>query len=267
LIKEPIPTLIFIFLALSLAIRNAYKKKPGESRIKRMLDYIGTNLGEFSLASFIVLYWGYSMRSPLNIGLRHVLLTLPLMYILAAVVLKKWVARISVTKYLFIIALACWLILETLFAAPHFLSYFNEFGGGTSGGYHFVTDSNYDWGQDLWRLQSFVVAHPEIEKIAVDYFGGGSPKYYLGAKEVNWAPSKGNPADQGIHWLAVSVNQLEGAIQPVAPDKTRNASDTYSWLVEARPIATSSETLFGGAMGNVPPPDYRAGTSMFIYKL
>ena len=115
--------------------------------------------------------------------------------------------------------LLLWLFCETLFAAPYFLSYFNEFGGGIWNGYHYVTDSNYDWGQDLLRLQAWVNAHPEVDKIAVDYFGGGNPKYYLGAKEVDWSSSKGNPADQGIHWLAVSVNTLEVAIQPLAPAK------------------------------------------------
>jgi hypothetical protein len=215
--------------------------------------------------------------------------TIPLIFILAAVVWKKWVMRLSFgsfnmplmdsaramarstaaafAKYIFLILLLCWLLLETLFAAPYFLSYFNEFGGGVWGGYHFVTDSNYDWGQDLLRLQSFVNAHPEINKIAVDYFGGGDPQYYLGAKEVNWSPSMGNPADHGIHWLAVSVNQLELATQPLAPGQTRNASDTYSWLTALRPPVDATGTWLGGSMGNVPTPDYRAGTSIFIYHL
>ncbi len=93
----------------------------------------------------------------------------------------------------------------------------------------------------------------------MDYFGGGSPSYSLATKEVDWWSAKGNPADQGIHWLAVSVNTLEGAIQPLAPGQVRNASDTYSWLTALRPPAPG--------MGNVPQPDYRAGTSIFIYHL
>ena len=114
-------------------------------------------------------------------------------------------------------------------------------------------------------------AHPEVDKIAVDYFGGGNPQYYLGDKEVDWSSSKGNPADQGIHWLAVSVNTLEGAIQPLAPGQVRNASDTYSWLTALRPADTSTPlfgTLIGAPhMGAAPVPDFRAGTSIFIYHL
>ena len=312
LLKEPIPTLIIVLFALILAAwwivkRTLKDHARGEPTIgQRMLDYLTDHFAEFSLASFIVLYWGYSMRSPLNIGIRHLMPTIPLIFILAAVVWKKWIMKLNIngaanmlmtdgiagslstlarsfaaaiSKYIFLILLLAWLLLETLFAAPYFLSYFNEFGGGIQGGYHFVTDSNYDWGQDLIRLQSWVNQQNElctlydttkpcgIDKIAVDYFGGGNPKYYLGDNEVNWSSSMGNPADHGIHWLAVSVNTLEGAIQPLAPGNTRNASDTYPWLTTMRPPADATGTWLGGSMGNVPAPDARAGTSIFIYHL
>ncbi len=303
LLKEPIPTLIIVLLALCLAIWWMIKKtlngrggESGTAMIKqRILDYLTLNFAEFSMASFVVLYWGYSMHSPLNIGFRHLMPTLPFIFILAAGVWKKWIMKLNVgglslqtftmnnvmnsiaaffrsifasaIKYIVLILLLFWLLIETFSAAPYFLSYFNEFGGGISGGYHFVTDSNYDWGQDLLRLQSWVNANPQVGAIAVDYFGGGDPKYYLGDKEVDWSSSMGNPADHGIHWLAVSVNTLEGAIQPLAPGQTRDASDTYAWLTALRPPADASGTWLGGTMGNVPAPDYRAGTSIFIYHL
>jgi hypothetical protein len=293
LLKEPVPTLIIVFLALALAawwtIKKTLKRKStgGPTIGRRMLDYLTNHFGEFSLASFIVLYWGYSMHSPLNIGIRHILPTIPLIFILAAAVWKKWITTLnfsamtfsgsftalarsfatSVIKYIFLILLLAWLLLETLFAAPYFLSYFNEFGGGVMGGYHFVTDSNYDWGQDLLRLQSWVNANPQVGTIAVDYFGGGDPEYYLGAKAVPWSSSMGNPAAQGIHWIAVSVNTLEIATQPLAPGSIRNASDTYSWLTALRPPSEATGTWLGGDMGNVPAPDARAGTSIFIYHL
>lgn len=285
LLKEPIPTLAIVLTALVLAIWWMIRRdtRNGRGRGERILDYLGINFPEFSMASFIILYWGYSIQSPLNIGFRHLMPTIPFIYILAAGVWKKWITRIdflngltlasfsgaigsvikpfvrSGVKYLVLMALIIWLMLETLFAAPYFLSYFNEFGGGVRNGYHYVTDSNYDWGQDLLRLQSWVAAHPEVDAIAVDYFGGGNPPYTLGAKEVNWSSSRGNPADQNIHWLAVSVNTLEGAIQPLAPGQIRNASDTYSWLTALQPPLPG--------LGNVPAPDYRAGTSIFIYHL
>jgi len=298
LLKEPIPTLIIVLLALALAtwwtIKRTLKNewRDGTGIRQRMIDYLTLHFGEFSLASFVVLYWGYSMHSPLNIGIRHIMPTIPLIFILSASVWKKWIMQInfgaigsditgtlstaarslaaSFVKYLFLILLLVWLLLETFFAAPYFLSYFNEFGGGVQGGYHFADDSNYDWGQDLLRLQSWVNANPQVNTIAVDYFGGGDPEYYLPGKAVPWSSSMGNPASHNIHWLAVSVNTLEGAIQPLAPGSTRNASDTYSWLTALRSSSSgtvANGTRLGGDMGNVPPPDYRIGTSIFVYHL
>jgi hypothetical protein len=299
LLKEPIPTLIIIFLALIIALWWMIRrdKREGRGRWRRILDYLGVNFAEFSMATFVIVYWAYSIHSPLNIGFRHLMPTVPLIYILAAVVWRKWITRFpalanlggsmtsssmttpeaifasvaattrslarsfmaATIKYIALILLLVWLFIEVAFAAPYFLSYFNEFGGGIMNGYHYVTDSNYDWGQDLLRLQSWVNANPQVDQIAVDYFGGGEPSYYLGPKQVGWNACMGNPEDQGIHWFAVSINTLQGAIQPLAPGQTRNAQCQYSWLTALRPPGTG--------MGDVPTPDYRVGTSIFIYHL
>jgi hypothetical protein len=291
LLKEPIPSLIVVLFALIFSLWMAFKrlKRAHFRPLRPVLDYIGLSLPEFTMGSFIVLYWGYSMHSLLNIGIRHIIPTLPFVYILAAGVWKKWIVKMRVSpmtnasgiitlnsvmasagmmmrsffvatfKYILLVVLIIWLFLEALFVAPHFLSYFNEFAGGTANGYRYVVDSNYDWGQDLLLLQTWLKTHPEVDKIAVHYFGGGDAKYYLGSKEIDWQSSKGNPADQNIHWFAVSVDALQGAIEPLGPGQNRNASDTYSWLVELRPPQPG--------MGNVPPPDYRIGTSIFVYHL
>lgn len=282
LLKEPLPILFMILFALALSIWSFIKiTANGLGKTARNLfDFLEINFTEFSMATFIVFYWAWSMRSPLNIGLRHLLPTIPFIYILAAGAWKRWVTKtetnqtiaplglfwlwfknlFSITiKYLFMILLLVWFLAETVFAAPYFLSYFNEIAGGIFHGYRYVTDSNYDWGQDLLRLQKFVALHPEINKIAVDYFGGGDPRYYLGNKVENWQSSRDNPADLGIHWLAVSINTLQSAIEPLAPGEERNPQDEYRWLTALRPPAPG--------LGNVPEPDFRAGTSIFIYKL
>jgi hypothetical protein len=64
-------------------------------------------------------------------------------------------------------------------AHPNYISYFNEFIGGGGNAYKYFTDSSVDWGQDLKRLKTYVDNHPEINHIALDYFGGGAPQYYF----------------------------------------------------------------------------------------
>ncbi|HUZ92391.1 MAG TPA: glycosyltransferase family 39 protein [Candidatus Paceibacterota bacterium] len=287
LLKEPLPSLLMVIVALWLTLAAFAKKaKNGWQAIKsHVMHYLNSSFTQFSMALFVVIYWAYSIHSPLNIGVRHLMPTIPLIYILTAGVWKRWITTVNIgpvnsafdamkagakhlmtasVKYLILVLLLVWFFGETLFAAPYFLSYFNEIGGGVWNGYRSITDSNYDWGQDFLRFQQFVNAHPEINstnKIAVDYFGGANAHYYLGDKEVDWWSAKGNPADQGIHWLAVSINTLEGETQPITPGSTftRQPQDEYSWLMKLRPPPPGA--------GQVPTPDYRIGTTIFVYKL
>lgn len=286
-LKEPLPVLIIIIIALLLGLKNVLKTALRYPKFifRNFMDYLSVNFSEFSMLVFIILYWAWSIQSPLNIGFRHLFPTLPFIYILAAGAWKRWIigrdwsgallsfrgfisalknAVLSMAKYALLIALLVWTLAETALAAPYFLSFFNSFAGGVLGrdawsGYRYVTDSNFDWGQDLRRLKEFVDGRPEINKIAVDYFGGGDTTYYLRNKVVNWQSALGNPKEQGIEWFAISANTLQGAIQPAAPGFERKPQEEYRWLTTLRPPAEG--------MGNIPQPDYRAGTSIFIYKL
>jgi 4-amino-4-deoxy-L-arabinose transferase-like glycosyltransferase len=257
-LKEPIPSLILISVALLFAIWRIIKNSHLSSLTSHFFNYLGTHFAEFSMIAFIVLYWAYSVKSPLNIGVRHLMPTMPFVYILTSGAIKKFISSGNFVKIfvkgLFIAILLIWYFGETLFAGPYYLSYFNQFGGGVENGYKYVTDSNYDWGQDLKRLKSFVESwnmnhEARIEKVAVDYFGGGNPKYYLGEKAEYWQSAKGNPKYYGIDWLAVSVNTLQGALGKLHPGQPRNPENEYRWLKDPY------------------EPYARAGTSIFIYKL
>lgn len=272
ILKEPIPSLILILLAFLFGIWHIIKRLKNENlKLKIFNDYLGLHFSEFAMISFVIFYWLYSMKSPLNIGIRHILPTLPFIYILTASGIKKWInnstlqtkdfaslltsyavnlIKISI-KGIFIMILLAWYLFETLFNYPYYLSYFNEFKGGTKNGYQYAVDSNYDWGQDLKRLEKFTEEN-NIQKIAIDYFGGGNPKYYLNNKTEYWSSMKGNPKYEGIEWLAVSINTLQNASGKLHPGQQRNPEDEYLWL-------SSSRDLY--------KPDAKAGTSIFIYKL
>ena len=252
ILKEPLPSLILIGLALLLSIWQILKSK--SYKLKAVINYLGLHFAEFSMISFVVFYWAYSIKSPLNIGIRHILPTIPFIYILIASAFKKWInSGATVIKSLLVAVLIIWYVGETIFVAPNYLSYFNEIGGGTKNGYQYVVDSNYDWGQDLKRLKDWTDKNlPAGRQIAVDYFGGGNPKYYLGDKVEYWQSAKGNPKYEGIDWFAISINNLQGALGQLHPGQSRNPEDEYGWLKEFR---------------NPYQPDAKAGTSIFIYKL
>ena len=252
ILKEPIPSLILILLTFLFSIKNILKIK--NLKLKILNDYLALHFAEFSMLSFAIFYWLYSIKSPLNIGIRHILPTMPFIYILTVSAAKK-IVNSSIIRKCLLVALLLWFALETLSTAPYYLSYFNQFGGGIQNGFKNAVDSNYDWGQDLKRLKKFVDNPPagqNIDKIAIDYFGGGNPKYYLGDKVEYWQSSQDNPIYENIKWLAVSINTLQNTTGKLHPGQQRNPEDEYQWLQKIK---------------NLYKPDYRVGTSIFIYKL
>ena len=271
LMKETLPALIIIFIAFILSLWSILKTvaKGGKNIKNKFFEYFTTNFSEFSMIIFIAGYWLYSINSNLNIGFRHIMPTLPFIYILSTQAIKKlfYIAPRDISdslaqkflntinkilnlgmKYMILSGLLIWLITSTAFASPYYLSRFNELFGGTFNGYKYATDSNFDWGQDLKRLREFIDAE-NIEKIAIDYFGGGNAKYYLRDKAEDWNSAMDNPLDNGIKWLVISNYTLKNATAKKAANFDRSPQDEYLWLPD--PLS----------------PNYKAGTSLFIYKL
>ena len=247
-LKETLPMLILVGLGIIFAFfgmfRALFKRTP------TLREYLDTNLHEFSAMLFVSIYMLYSVISPLNIGLRHLIPILPLIYILATGVLKKHSQKDEYIKQLrssMVIFLFIWQGAIALTTFPNYLPYYNDFVG-TENGWRYATDSNYDWGQDLKRLGAFVEEN-NISKIGVHYFGGGDPTYYMKDRAVLWQSNMGNPIESGIEWIAISVNELQNSTAPTVPTFTRDIEKEYRWL--------QSSTS----------PDFRAGESIFVYKL
>ncbi|MFH1584855.1 MAG: glycosyltransferase family 39 protein [Patescibacteria group bacterium] len=201
----------------------------------------------FAMILWVLLYFGFAIQGNLNIGVRHLLPIFPFLYILVALGLVKAYERIPLPfnkriALLSLTALLFWYALPALSTTPHFLSYYNVLGGGTENGYKIAVDSNYDWGQDFYRLLRFVEEN-DIQKIHLAYFGGENPEYWLGDKYVKLNPQE--PPQEG--WVAISVNELMGGLAEPAPDYT-GPTHYYDWLKYKTPTA-------------------RAGTSIFLYNL
>jgi hypothetical protein len=264
-VKEQLPSLILMALALLTAIKNLWHASKEKNDIQRFLGWIWQHFTEFSFLTFIVIYWFISIRSPLNIGIRHLLPTIPLFYLLTAYEIKKWWkgekqyffwTAWEKIKYLFrffgklffktsfISIILLWYLIETIFVSPNFLSYYNEIADGPEKGYQYAVDSNYDWGQDLKKLKEFTEKN-NINNIKIDYFGGSNLQYYFKNEFEPWQSSKGQPNEGD--WLAVSSTFLQNSVgQPVAGFNIK-PEDSYSWLKNKIPHA-------------------RAGYSIFIYK-
>ncbi|PIR70514.1 MAG: hypothetical protein COU46_01080 [Candidatus Niyogibacteria bacterium CG10_big_fil_rev_8_21_14_0_10_42_19] len=262
LLKETVPSHIFTILAIVLAV--GYLWKTHDKSFNTAIKWMHYNFALVASILFIGVYWWQSMSSSLNIGVRHVLPTFPFIYLLVSREVVKWTSSSSLTdpktlrdfleliyektikaapRYVFIILIFAWMILTIFSSFPHYLPYYNEFAGGTKNGYNYITDSNYDWGQDLKRLAVFVEKN-NIDKIRLEYFGGGSPSYYLGNSFEPWWSSRGEPQEG---WFAISATLRQGAFGRPINNFTQKPEDSYLWLKKYEPVA-------------------RVGYSIFVYK-
>lgn len=263
ILKETAALHLLTVLAIGIALRSVLQKNDvSRGMLFRIVDWVRVHIAETVMLVFIAVYWVYSIRSTLNIGVRHVLPTFPFVYILVSKQIMAWIRNnptpnpknlweaIKTTigmytsrfwRYFLLTILLCWMAGSVLFSFPYYLSYFNEFAGSQREAYRIVTDSNFDWGQDLKRLALFADKH-NIDHIAVDYFGGGSPSYYLGSAFEPWSSDRGAPKG----YFAISATFRQGAFGEWI-NGPAEAKNQYQWLRGKEPIA-------------------RAGRSIFIYK-
>lgn len=189
---------------------------------------------------WIAVYWSSSLFGNLNIGVRHLLPVFPFTYILVVFGIYHSPRLIK----FFALLLFVWYAVSSLLAFPHYISYYNEISGGSKNGYKIAVDSNYDWGQDFYRLMDFVENPPngeKIDKIYLDYFGGEDAEYWLGEKYVRFNPREMTEKPQG--WLAISANHLIGGTAQPAEEFDQETG-YYNWLLEQEPEARAGYSIF-----------------------
>jgi len=247
LIKNPLSfhllTLIALLYAAFLIKRPFWK-----DICSRKKEWIKNHFTEFSMLFFIVFYWMISLSSELNIGVRHLMPVFPFTIMLVSGVIANFLKEPFLKlKYSLVGILLLWQALSVIAIYPHFLAYFNELVGGPDKGYLYAVDSNLDWGQDLKRLAVWANEN-KIDKIYLDYFGGGDANYYLGEKFIQWSGSKDpNEIPKGSYF-AVSVTQMQGGRAKPAKGFSQSTS-YYNWL------------------SNYEPPVAKIGYSIFVYKI
>ena len=249
LMKTPIPMLIGAATAAILAIRGFRRTVlqktlhiPGAKRtfLKRwhaLQAAVDRYLAELIFFSAIAMFMLVGMVGNLNIGLRHILPLYPFLIMLVAkYVAELWRGargRFRLWKAASVLALLVWYVGGTVFAYPHFLSYFNLVVGRDHA-YNYTTDSNVDWGQDLKRLAQWA-EEEDIEELKVDYFGGGVPEYYLGDRFVQWRANNGETTG----WIAVSATFFKNSQWYSQCCGERD----YRWLEAYEPV-----TVIGGSI-------------------
>ena len=219
-------------------------KYEGKNLGNKTLNLVKSYFPEFACLAFMGLYWATSIFGKLNIGVRHLLPVFPLTILLVSGAISVWMKEPYLKfKKLVLAALILWQVISVASVYPHFLSYFNELAGGSKNGYIYVVDSNYDWGQDLKRLNNWA-NEKGIDKIYLDYFGGTDVKYYLKDKFEGWTCGNKKEDFPKGGYLAVSASYIQSGSSVVGDQ----ATGCYRWLKNYQPIE-------------------RIGYSIFVYKI
>lgn len=220
LIKTPISIII---LFLSSFFYFLFKKPKNKNDIWIM---------SLILMPFVV-YWAFTLKGSLNIGIRHLMPTVPFVllsigYLFNSIFKTKKLSSIKVVSYILIL----YMIVSVLSYYPSFIGYFNEFVPREKR-HEYLIDSSLDWGQDLLRLKKYIDDN-NIEEIKVDYFGGSQPNYYI-PQAREWHSSYGPTTG----WLAVSATFYQSSKLYGPMEKKWS----YHWLDNYKPKA-----IIGGSI-------------------
>jgi len=242
IIKTPLPTLLLLVIAL----------------ISRLRQQSASWTDDVWLLATPVVYFINAMLSTIDIGYRHLLPIFPFLFIYIAVQVagrktqSAGHARVTVSPRhrvtvssrhlvtLPVLLLLGWYIVGTLRIFPDYVAYFNELVSGADGGYHYLVDSNTDWGQTLKELKRYLDAH-SISNVNLSQFTFIDPGTY-GLSYRPIAPMNGAPPVLPARFnpppgmYAISTTTLQGI--PLADP------EQFDWFRRRAPEVQVGHAMF-----------------------
>lgn len=257
--KTPLPLLVLLVAGLVLSIRC--RRTRGEP---------------LALVLCAGAYLAASTGSAYNIGVRHLLPLFPLLVsataaaAAAAALATGTSARTGAGTgggpSLRGASIAGWgaaalLLAATLRAHPQEISFFSLLAGGSERGRDLLTDSNVDWGQDLWRLRDWAAREAPGERISILYFGGASPRFEMPrALDLGFEPASA-PLPAGLYAISeflLRVGPEFYALSSGDPEAARLAQRLLAAVRDrGEPIATVGSSIRVYRLRPLPPPGTR----------
>ena len=211
LLKSPLPFL----LVLLLAARN------------------GPNRGMWVPLVVGLIFPLYFSAFRLSRGIRYILPVYPLLCVWAGRLVSAEKAQAGRALKLALPLLLLWYAGSSILVAPHYLAYISELGGGPGNGIRLLFESDFDWGQELKGLKSYMEERG-IDRIKFVCFSTADPAHYGISYDV---PPCEKPPKKTTGLIAASATALQ-------------MWDCYGWLKEYQPVAKIGYTIF---IYDIPP--------------
>lgn len=201
-----IGTLAVVGWGIWLIIKR-YKSAKGFKKFIKNMSKLGPSSALIIVPAF---YYMLSMSSSINLGIRHILIVFPFIYVGAGILVEKILKKNL--KYLFIIIpLGLWYVYSFVSIYPHYISYFNEIVGGPKNGYKYLLDSNLSWGQDELMVEEYKESLPDSVKV---YDNSEDPvEDGIAIIDANFLMSVYSDKRERASWIRDPV--LAGEIKPI----------------------------------------------------
>lgn len=201
--KTPIP--IFILLAVTIIYFKKIRSKDLPAGEAGLFD-------EYLLVIPPILFLIFAMYSKADLGIRHILPIFPFIFVFIAKSINLIDFRKLKLATIGFIILILWYLMSAATSFPNYLAYFNEFAGGPNGGHKILSDSNLDWGQNIYRIRNYVNKNPQTKFYIIYNWDGQVALNYYGLGNMNLPENHG---------------QINGEVIISDSDLT---NENYSWL-------------------------------------
>ncbi len=231
MVKTPVGTLLLFLLSfVALTVWKWFPRSRTAPRVEA-----GPCPGLYDLSPLLILggvYGWICLTSHLDIGLRHILVLYPVLFILAGANVF-WLFYERPLIRIVLPALLLGTVIESLAVWPNYLAFFNQFVGGPRNGYKYLVDSSLDWGQDLpglhrWLEKNAAASSPT--PVYLSYFGTGDPAFYhINALRlpgfIEPVPQQTFPLRGGVYCL--SATSLQSVYSQFHRPWTRDNENVY----------------------------------------
>jgi len=179
-----------------------------------------------AMSAFGLVFLFFAIQSKYDIGERHILPLYPFALLIAGAIWEHLKARRP--AMILLLVLLGLNAADALRCAPDYLTYFNVLVKPTNS-WHYLTDSNLDWGQGLIVLREYEQKHPN-ENLRLAYFGSVNPPLYR-VRALPLAPEERVPGK-----IVVGASVLSGQVL--------SDPNGYRWLLPYPPQQMIDRSMF-----------------------